>query len=166
MDFQDKHFVVGIDLGTTNSAVSYVDLTSLNDLGAKNPIKIFNVPQLTGGGEFSSISVLPSFLYIPGGYDVSDAALKHPWKTEDDRFVGSFARDHGSMLPSRLVSSAKSWLCHARADREAKILPWGAEGVDKVSPVTATALYLRHIRKAWNHTAKRMRIFSLKISLS
>ncbi|ACN16052.1 DnaK3 [Desulforapulum autotrophicum HRM2] len=159
MDFQDKHFVVGIDLGTTNCAVSYVDLTALDGDGGKNPIKTFNVPQLTGSGEFSAISVLPSFLYIPGEYDVSENALKHPWKTEDDRFVGTFARDHGSMVPARLVSSAKSWLCHARADREAKILPWGAEGVDKVSPVTATALYLRHIKKAWNHGKKDEDLF-------
>lgn len=159
MDFQDKHFVVGIDLGTTNCAVSYVDLTALDGDGGKNPIKTFNVPQLTGSGEFSAISVLPSFLYIPGEYDVSENALKHPWKTEDDRFVGTFARDHGAMVPSRLVSSAKSWLCHARADREAKILPWGAEKVDKVSPVTATALYLRHIKKAWNHGKKDEDLF-------
>lgn len=159
MDFQDKHFVVGIDLGTTNCAVSYVDLTALDGDGGKNPIKTFNVPQLTGSGEFSAISVLPSFLYIPGEYDVSENALKHPWKTEDDRFVGTFARDHGAMVPARLVSSAKSWLCHARADREAKILPWGAEGVDKVSPVTATALYLRHIKKAWNHGKKDEDLF-------
>jgi molecular chaperone DnaK (HSP70) len=183
LDFQDKHFVVGIDLGTTNCAVSYVDLTSLSGSQDASPdisqdglqadsqdgslggtvgektIRTFKVPQLTGSGEFSAISVLPSFLYIPGQYDVSDNALKHPWKTEDDRFVGTFARDHGSKLPSRLVSSAKSWLCHARADREAKILPWGAEGVDKVSPVTATALYLRHIKKAWNHSKKDEDLF-------
>ena len=183
MDFQDKHFVVGIDLGTTNCAVSYVDLTSLSGSRDTSPdvsqvalqensqdespggtvgekkIRTFKVPQLTGSGEFSAISVLPSFLYIPGQYDVSDNALKHPWKTEDDRFVGTFARDHGSKLPSRLVSSAKSWLCHARADRESKILPWGAEGIDKVSPVTATALYLRHIKKAWNHGKKDEDLF-------
>ncbi len=159
MDFQDKHFVVGIDLGTTNCAVSYVDLTALDAGADKKSIKTFNVPQLTGSGEFSAIPVLPSFLYIPGEYDVSENALKHPWKTEDDRFVGTFARDHGAMVPSRLVSSAKSWLCHARADREAKILPWGAEGVDKVSPVTATALYLRHIKKAWNHGKKDEDLF-------
>ncbi|MCP4115650.1 MAG: hsp70 family protein [Desulfobacteraceae bacterium] len=159
MDFQDKHFVVGIDLGTTNCAVSYVDLTTMNDQGGKSPIKTFNVPQLTGAGEFSGSPVLPSFLYIPGEYDVSGTALKHPWKTEDDRFVGAFARDHGSKVPARLVSSAKSWLCHARADREAKILPWGAEGVEKVSPVAATSLYLRHIRKAWNHNKRDEDLF-------
>ena len=163
MDFQDKQYVIGIDLGTTNSAVSYVDVSALRqsleqtrEAPDKNKvIKVFNVPQLTGHGEFTKIPVLPSFLYIPGEYDISKEVLKHPWKKRDDLFAGSFARDHGSKIPSRLVSSAKSWLCNPRADRKAKILPWGAaEGVEKVSPVTATAEYLGHIRSAWNHFVK------------
>ena len=82
MDFQDKRYVVGIDLGTTNSAVSYADLTCMDtkgtDVGIDNEIKVFKVPQLTGPGEFSPVSVLPSFLYIPGEYDVSKDALTHP----------------------------------------------------------------------------------------
>ncbi len=159
MDFQDKRYVVGIDLGTTNSAVSYVDLTALSPKDKKRPIKMFKIPQLTGAGEFTPVPVLPSFLYIPGEYDISRKSLKHPWKREKDQFVGVFARDHGGAVPSRLVSSAKSWLCHARADREAKILPWGAEGVDKVSPVETTAEFLRHIKKAWNHFVKDEDLF-------
>lgn len=154
MDFKDKRYVVGIDLGTTNSAVSYVDLTQLELKNRTRSIKIFKIPQLTSAGEFSSVSVLPSFLYIPGEYDISRESIRHPWKKEKDLFAGVFAREHGALLPSRLVSSAKSWLCHARADRQAKILPWGSEHVDKVSPVTATAEYLKHIRKAWNHSVK------------
>lgn len=154
MDFQDKRYVVGIDLGTTNSAVSYVDLTQLEVKNRTRAIKIFKIPQLTSAGEFSAVSVLPSFLYIPGEYDISRESIKHPWKRERDLFAGLFAREHGSLVPSRLVSSAKSWLCHARADRQAKILPWGSENVEKISPVAATAEYLRHIRKAWNHSVK------------
>ena len=162
MDFQDKQYVIGIDLGTTNCAVSYVDMTVFKDdkltgkknIGKKNLVKVFNVPQLTGHGEFAKISVLPSFLYIPGKYDISKEGLKHPWKKREDLFAGSFARDHGSKIPSRLVSSAKSWLCNQKADRKAKILPWGSEGFEKVSPVTATSEYLLHIRNAWNHFVK------------
>lgn len=161
MDFQDKQYVVGIDLGTTNCAVSYVDVTSLkNDLTDKKSVekkeylKVFNVPQLTGHGEFTKSPVLPSFLYIPGEYDISKEVLKHPWKKREDLFAGSFARDHGSKVPSRLVSSAKSWLCNSNADRNAKILPWGSEGFEKVSPVTATSEYLLHIKNAWNHFVK------------
>lgn len=154
MDFSEKRYVIGIDLGTTNSAVSFVDLNAVDKTRKLRPIKIFRVPQLTGPGEFSPYSVLPSFLYIPGEYDVSGDSIKHPWKREKDSFPGVFAREHGAAIPSRLVSSAKSWLCHARADRQARILPWGAEGVEKISPVEATAEFLRHIKKAWNHFIK------------
>ncbi len=162
MDFIDKPYVIGIDLGTTNCAVSYVDLALLKadesskgkNIEKKSLIKVFNVPQLTGHGEFTRIPILPSFLYIPGDYDISSKVLKHPWKKDQDLFAGSFARDHGSKIPSRLVSSAKSWLCNQKADRKAKILPWGSQGFEKVSPVTATSLYLKHIKDAWNHDVK------------
>ncbi len=159
LDFQDKRYVVGVDLGTTNSAVSYVDLAALSPEGNPRPIKLFKIPQLTGAGEFNPVSVLPSFLYIPGEYDISQDALKHPWKREKDQFAGVFAREHGALVPSRLISSAKSWLCHARADRQAKILPWGAQGVEKISPVETTAEFLRHIKKAWNHFVKDEDLF-------
>ncbi len=54
-------------------------------------------------------------------------------------------------MPGHLVASAKSWLCHSGVDREAAILPWGSStGSPKVSPVEASAVYLRHIRDAWN----------------
>ena len=153
MDFQDRQYVIGIDLGTTNSAVSYVDMAAVKE-NKKNLVKVFHIPQLTGHGEFTKLPVLPSFLYIPGKYDISEQALRHPWKKREDLFAGTFARDHGSKIPSRLVSSAKSWLCHQTADRRAKILPWGSEGGEKVSPVTATSEYLLHIRNAWNYYVK------------
>jgi molecular chaperone DnaK (HSP70) len=145
----DKQYIIGIDLGTTNSAVSYVDLQAPGD----RKIKLFKVPQLTGPGEFSARPVLPSFLYIPGPYDIAKEAVSIPWKREDDNFVGTFARDHGSKVPARLVSSAKSWLCHSNVDRRSRILPWGSGSeVFKVSPVQATAAYLRHIKNSWNIT--------------
>jgi len=159
LDFQDKQYVIGIDLGTTNSAVSYVDLAALRQkkgnqgAGIKKP-KVFQIPQLTGYGEFTKHPVLPSFLYIPGKYDISQEGLRHPWKKKQDLFAGCFARDHGAKIPSRLVCSAKSWLCNPQADRQAAILPWGAEGFDKISPVAATAEYLLHIKSAWNHSVK------------
>jgi len=154
MESVDKRFVVGIDLGTTNCAVAYADL-----LGSKNnsaDIRLFKIPQLTGPGEISRLSILPSFLYIPGDYDLSPESVQLPWSTavtdsEPARFVGAFARDHGAKIPSRLVSSAKSWLCHPYVDRKARILPWGSgDDVSGISPVHATAAYLSHIRAAWN----------------
>lgn len=147
----DHPFIIGIDLGTTNSAVSYVDLRE--DAGKKNSlIRVFDIPQLTGPGEFNRLPVLPSFFYIPGTYDVDLKSIAHPWPRSEDHFVGALARDQGANVPSRLVSSAKSWLCHDKVDRTARILPWGApEEVNKVSPVQAGAAYLEHIKKAWNY---------------
>jgi len=146
----EQRYIVGIDLGTTNSAVSYVDL---NAEDRKNRgITLFKIPQLTGMGEVSTMPVLPSFCYIPGKYDISEDAIKLSWQTDETNFVGVLARDHGAKIPSRLVSSAKSWLCHGQADRRARILPWGAgEEIAKISPVQATAAYLKHIRLAWNN---------------
>jgi molecular chaperone DnaK (HSP70) len=144
-------FIIGIDLGTTNSAVSYLDLRDRSP--EASGIRTFKIPQLTGPGELSRLPVLPSFLYIPGPYDISATSVTHPWQKPDDHFAGAFARDQGGRVPARLVSSAKSWLCHAGADRRGRILPWGAgDGIARVSPVQATAAYLQHIRKAWNST--------------
>ena len=144
-------YIIGIDLGTTNSAVSYLDLS----IPGNRDIRIFKVPQLIGPGEIGKENVLPSFLYIPGDYDIAAEAILHPFQTSDTCFAGSFARDHGSKVPARLVSSAKSWLCHHQADRKAKILPWGSrDDVAKVSPVAASAHYLSHIRKSWNAEKK------------
>ncbi|WP_051012454.1 Hsp70 family protein [Desulfobacula toluolica] len=146
-------YIIGIDLGTTNTAVSYVDLEEGGGRGKSyaKGIRIFKVPQLTGAGEVNRLSVLPSFLYIPGEYDISENSVFQPWNPTQKNFAGAFARDHGSKVPSRLVSSAKSWLCHDKADRRAKILPWGARtDMGKVSPVDATCAYLEHIKKTWN----------------
>jgi len=151
LDLENIKYIIGIDLGTTNSAVSYVDLT--DDAIKNKGIKLFKVLQLTGSGEISPLPVLPSFCYIPGKYDIAEDSIRLPWISDEINFVGKFARDHGAKIPSRLVSSAKSWLCHSNADRRAKILPWGSgDDVNKISPVQATASYLKHIRISWNST--------------
>ncbi len=146
----DQRFVIGIDLGTTNCAVAYVDLAEeeTRDRG----IRMFKIPQLTGPGQVNPLPLLPSFLYIPGDYDVSEEAIVRLWAADqEEKVVGAFARDQGALVPDRLVSSAKSWLCHSNVDRRATILPWGAaDQVAKLSPVATTAAYLKHIRLAWN----------------
>lgn len=148
----DRRYVVGIDLGTTNSAVSYAALEEGNREGGASGIEVFHMPQLVHEGEVSALPVLPSFLYLCAGYEVQPESLALPWKKETDETVGTLAREQGSRVPGRLVSSAKSWLCHGKVDRTGRILPWGADkDVKKVSPVQATAAYLRHIREAWNH---------------
>ncbi|MFO8047468.1 MAG: Hsp70 family protein, partial [Desulfosudaceae bacterium] len=149
MTVEDKLFAVGIDLGTTNSAVSFARLDT--EAGVRPAIERFDIPQLTGSGEFSRKPVLPSFVYLPGDYEISEEAIAHPWRMPDKRFAGSFARDFGANIPARLAVSAKSWLCEKDADRTARILPWGApDEVGKISPVEASAACLAHIKNAWN----------------
>lgn len=147
----DKKYIVGIDLGTTNSALSFVD-TSVDPSNRK--INLFSVPQLSAPGEVARNKVLPSFLYLPGSYDVTPDSIVHPWPHHKEHFAGVFAREQGARVPARLVSSAKSWLCHGKVDRLSPILPWGADAsVPKLSPVAASAAYLAHLRDAWNHRA-------------
>ena len=144
-----SRFVVGIDLGTTNSALAYVDT------GAGKDAKVtpFPVPQVVAQGSVEDRPLLPSFLYLPGDGEQPAGAMKLPWDAKRDYCVGEFARAFGSQVPTRLVASAKSWLCHPDVDRKAPILPHRAPdtGARKVSPVDATTRYLKHIAEAWNH---------------
>jgi molecular chaperone DnaK (HSP70) len=144
-------YIVGIDLGTTNCAVAYVDTK-----GRERPpadIRLFEVPQLVAASETQPRPMLPSFLYLPGPHELPPGAARLPWQDSPDRIVGEFARVQGARVPGHLVASAKSWLCHAGVDREADILPWGApREARRLSPVEASADFLRHIRDAWNAT--------------
>jgi molecular chaperone DnaK (HSP70) len=143
----DSRYIVGIDLGTTNSAVYFID-TSLKRL----TIKHFKVPQLKAAGEVDEGDLLPSFCYLPGATELPNGALELPWNPKAELAVGTFARDQGALVPGRLVASTKSWLSHSGVDREQAFLPWGSDlpGQNK-SPVDVTALYLGHVRDAWNH---------------
>ncbi len=149
-------YIVGIDLGTTNSAMAYVDCARAGQEKLSSAIRIFSVPQLVAPGETAKRSLLPSFLYLPGPYDLPAGATALPWDPSRTYAVGEFAREQGALVPGRLVSSAKSWLCHAAVDRQAPILPWGAaRDIPRVSPVEASARYLQHLREAWNHGMAR-----------
>ncbi len=146
-----SRYIVGIDLGTTNCAAAYVDTKGRERPSAD--IRVFDLPQLVAAGETAPRAMLPSFLYLPGQHELPPDAAHLPWRDDADRIVGEFARVQGARVPGHLVSSAKSWLCHSGVDREADILPWGAPTeVRRVSPVDASAEYLRHIRDSWNFT--------------
>jgi molecular chaperone DnaK (HSP70) len=137
-------YIVGIDLGTTNSAVAYSP-------SGRADVRIFDVPQLVAPGEVAPRPLLPSFLYLPQGSELIEGDLALPWDGAIDHVVGELARRLGAKVPGRLVSSAKSWLCHTGVDRRAAILPWGApDEVPRVSPVEASARYLAHVRGAWD----------------
>jgi hypothetical protein len=146
-DIPASRYVVGFDLGTTNSAVSYVDTD-------ESPwrVRTFAVPQLVAPGQVEARETLPSFLYQPAPGELAPDALRLPWSREPPgHAVGFFARDHGAMVPGRLIASAKSWLCHSGVDRTAAILPWhGAADLEPLSPIDASARYLEHVRGAWD----------------
>jgi hypothetical protein len=151
-----SRFVIGIDLGTTNCAVGYVDTSE-----TAWRVRTFRVPQLIAAGQVEPRDTLPSFHYQPAAGEFSAGSVRLPWHSgtgDPDTghsgcsIVGSFGRDHGVLSQGRLIESAKSWLCHAGVDRTAELLPWhGLPEVEKVSPVEASARYLRHIHDAWNH---------------
>jgi len=143
-------FSIGIDLGTTNSAVACAELPGD---GPPAAIDVLQIPQLVAPGETAALTLLPSFLYLVGEFDFPAGSLGLPWTTADrpPRIVGELARTRGAESPMRLVSSAKSWLSYGGANRTAPILPWGAPAdVPTISPVEASAEYLRHIRAAWD----------------
>ncbi|BBI18147.1 hsp70 family protein [Neochlamydia sp. S13] len=140
-------YIIGIDLGTTNSCISYVDTQH-----PKASIQSFAVPQLLGPSYIGLRHTLPSFVYLSAPMEWQGAALDLPWKKNNDTFVGFFAHAHGARVPTRLVQSAKSWLSYSVANRNDKILPPEASEADqKISPLEATAHYLNHIRHAWNY---------------
>ncbi len=142
-----SRFVVGIDLGTTNSALACVDTTHGDDAR----VRVLNIPQLVNPGEVASQPLLPSFLYAPGPLDFAAGSTALPWEPQPPHVVGELARRRSAENPSRLVASAKSWLSHAGVDRTAAILPWGSsDDVPRISPVDASAAYLRHLAAAFD----------------
>src|ERR1700736_6276687 len=123
---------IGIDLGTTNSALSYIDPREGEDLDFP-PIHILPIPQPVAPGRVEALKTLPSFLFL-----------------DDSQPVGVYAREQGALVPTKLVHSAKSWLSNPNVDRTAKILPWDSpEGARVLSPVEVSARFLGKIREAW-----------------
>jgi molecular chaperone DnaK (HSP70) len=146
-------YSIGIDLGTTNSAVSYFKLAEAEARGREQTM--LAIPQITSVGTVEEKPLLPSFLYLPNEKEFPASSLALPWDKKNKDIVGEFARSHGSKVPMRLVASAKSWLCHSGVDRLSAILPWQApEEVQRVSPLDAVARYLTHLREAWDYQFK------------
>ncbi|SAL61198.1 heat-shock chaperone protein [Caballeronia udeis] len=146
----EPRYSIGIDLGTTHCALSYVDLSASD--GEKTIQGVLPITQLTAPGAIEEPELLPSFLYLPHPNELTPGDLALPWTTERDFAVGEMARSRGAGTPIRLVSSAKSWLCHPGVDRRAAILPSDAPPeVTRVSPLESSVRYLTHLREAWNH---------------
>ena len=164
VDRAPARYVVGIDLGTTNSAVMYVDTQ-------QRPWRVASlaVPQLVAPGQVEPRDTLPSFHFQPFAHESSAKSLRLPWQVHPrDWIVGVMARDEGMKSPGRLIASAKSWLCHSGVDRVAKLLPWhGADDVERLSPVEASGRFLQHIREAWdaNFTSDQLDAQDIVITL-
>jgi len=128
---------IGIDLGTTNSALAFIDPREAEGMDFP-PVHIQQVPQQVAGGGQGELRTLPSFLYLDG-----------------DGVTGEWAREQGALIPTRLVHSAKSWLSNNEVDRTAKILPWDAQEAGRViSPVEASARYIAHLKQAWESSGR------------
>lgn len=144
----NERFVVGIDLGTTNCALAWADSAAPE---GEVRVQVQEIPQVVNPGEVQSRTLLPSFLYIPGEMDFPAGSTALPWNPLPPHVVGELARRRGAENPARLIASAKSWLSYGGAKRTAPILPWGApEEVAHLSPVDASAEYLRHLAAAFD----------------
>jgi hypothetical protein len=147
----DPRFAIGIDLGTTHSALSYVDLQASD--GEKTRHGVLAIPQLTAPGTVEELPLLPSFLYLPHADELAPGDLSLPWQQSAEELTGvagEMARSRGATTPIRLVSSAKSWLSHPGVDRRSALLPNDApEEVARISPLEASTRYLSHLRQAW-----------------
>ena len=144
-------YAVGIDLGTTHCALSYVELDA--DTESEQALQeVLPIPQLTAPGSVDALPLLPSFIYLPHATELAPGDLTLPWAEQTAYALGEFARSRGALTPIRTVSSAKSWLSHSGVDRRADILPQDApEEVARLSPLQASVRYLEHLRDAWNH---------------
>ncbi len=142
-------YAVGIDLGTTHCALSYVD--SEQSVGEQIVQALLLIPQLVAPGAVEARPLLPSFLYLPHADEFRAGDLGLPWQHDTARIGGELARHQGTMTPIRLVASAKSWLCHPDLDRKAPCLPAGAPAeIPQLSPFDASVQFLTHLRNAWN----------------
>ena len=142
-------YSVGIDLGTTNSILSYVDLTE----EVKRP-QTLAIPQIVAPGETQELPMLPSFIYMPTNAELGKGLYDLPWGGETGIVVGTYAQARSAEAPSRVIYSSKSWLCNERIDRHSQCLPLCPDDtadITKISPVDAARIILEYMRDAWNH---------------
>ncbi|TCI05154.1 Hsp70 family protein [Corallincola luteus] len=143
----EAQFTVGIDLGTTHCVMAFA---TISDDGEPQPQQLFTIPQLVGPGQIEERNALPSFAYLPHESELPPSQRQLPWG-EFPYVAGQLARELGAKTPTRLVSSAKSWLGHGEVDRRSGLLPLQApEDVSKLSPYEVSKHYLQHLTRAWD----------------
>jgi hypothetical protein len=146
----DYRFSLGIDLGTSNSALALTDVA-----GAQT--ELVPLTQILGPNQIGEKPTLPSALYIAPADEFPRGAFSPPWRADaqDDVIIGHFARDHGALVPDRLVTSAKSWLSNPHIDPRQPVLPWKSETAEaKLSAFECSRRYLEHIKESFLHTAR------------
>lgn len=147
-----KKYAVGIDLGTTHTAIAYAPIPEDPSAPSPSP-EILGLPQLVAQGTLESRDLLPSFFYVA---HESEGPQVLPWDSSRRYVVGEHARARGVDAPARVIASAKSWLSHPTVDRRGPILPPGApEDVERISPVEASWRYLEHLVEAWDHVVAK-----------
>ena len=143
-------FSLGIDLGTTNSAIAFTDLDS-------DRAQVFEVTQILGPNQIGEKPTLPSALYIPHRDEFPENSFPLPWEDDmrDAMIIGHFAHDHGVLIPDRLITSAKSWLSNPHIDPTRPSLPWRSEIQDeKLAPFECSRRYLAHLKNAFLYAAR------------
>jgi molecular chaperone DnaK (HSP70) len=144
-----QRFSLGIDLGTTNSAVAITDLST-------DRTDIVEITQILGPNKIGEKLTLPSALYIPHADEFPENAFPLPWRNgaDDAAIIGHFARDHGALVPDRLVTSAKSWLSNPHIDPRKRALPWKSEIPEKLSSFDCSRRYLEHIKEGFLYSER------------
>lgn len=141
-------FSLGIDLGTSNSTIA---IESFDD----GRSEIVPIPQVVAPGQIGDQPTLASAVYIPHPEEFSGTSMKPPWKVAHNEIIGNFARDHGALVPDRLVTSAKSWLSNPHIDPKNAVLPWNSDiSEPKRSPFECSCHYLEHIREGFLYAEK------------
>ena len=160
---EKPRYVLGIDLGTSHSALSYWRK-------GEAEISLLPIEQISSPGQRHKESVLPSVVYLPHQGEVTEGDLAMPWHEDTDtkslRCVGSWARDRGGQVPDRVVNSAKSWLCNRLVNRSENILPWGSNIEEKMSPVEALSLYLVHLKSCFLYEKRDESLSSKHLELT
>lgn len=151
-------YLVGIDLGTTNTVVTWTPISAAE---AETPaeINLFSLVQEQAKGAVEKLEVMPSFIF--------ERLKEKPvlnWEDDSQYIIGDYARERGAEVPDRLISSAKSWLCNTRIDRTQPVLPWNSpEENTRISPLSAMAVFLRHVRLAWNEEFGKEKLEDQKV---
>ena len=147
-----SQYFIGIDLGTTHSAVYFSPSSqTASESDQVGRIQQLAIPQFIAAGQVDVRPLLPSFVYFPHQSEFLESDLQLPWG-KAGAIVGQLARELGAKSSGRLVQSAKSWLCHSRVSADEAVLPVDAlEEVEKVSPAQVTETLLAHLVSAWSH---------------